>query len=114
MCGIVGAIAQRQVEPILMEGLRRLEYRGYDSAGIALLGSDEGIQRRRTEGKVQRLADNLAEHPIMGVCGVAHTRCFPFRRGIEIRVEPSMRKLVLFDVLRAGPTTPLPVRLREY
>ncbi len=74
MCGIVGAIAERQVEPILMEGLRRLEYRGYDSAGIALLGSDEGIQRRRTEGKVQRLADNLAEHPIMGVCGVAHTR----------------------------------------
>ena len=74
MCGIVGAIAERQVEPILMEGLRRLEYRGYDSAGIALLGEDGGLQRRRTEGKVQRLADNLEEHPVAGVCGVAHTR----------------------------------------
>jgi glucosamine--fructose-6-phosphate aminotransferase (isomerizing) len=74
MCGIVGAIAERQVEPILIEGLRRLEYRGYDSAGIALLGEDEAIQRRRTEGKVQRLADNLEEHPVAGVCGVAHTR----------------------------------------
>jgi glucosamine--fructose-6-phosphate aminotransferase (isomerizing) len=74
MCGIVGAIAERQVEPILMEGLRRLEYRGYDSAGIALLAADGEIQRRRAEGKVQRLADALEASPVAGVCGVAHTR----------------------------------------
>ena len=55
MCGIVGAIAQRDVVPVLMEGLRRLEDRGYDSAGVAVLGSDGDIARRRTVGKVQML-----------------------------------------------------------
>jgi glucosamine--fructose-6-phosphate aminotransferase (isomerizing) len=73
MCGIVGAIAERQVGPILLEGLRRLEYRGYDSAGIALL-HDGGVVRRRTEGKVQRLADAIEAAPVEGVCGIAHTR----------------------------------------
>jgi glucosamine--fructose-6-phosphate aminotransferase (isomerizing) len=74
MCGIVGAIAERQVSPILMEGLRRLEYRGYDSAGVALLTHAGAIARRRTEGKVQRLADAVAAEPVEGVCGIAHTR----------------------------------------
>jgi glutamine---fructose-6-phosphate transaminase (isomerizing) len=74
MCGIVGGIAQRDVVPILMEGLRRLEYRGYDSAGLAIEVPGGRIERRRTEGKVQRLQEALEAHPLAGVCGIAHTR----------------------------------------
>ena len=73
MCGIVGASAQRNVEPILLEGLRRLEYRGYDSAGMALV-NDGVLDRVRAVGKVQALADKLAEAPRPGVLGIAHTR----------------------------------------
>jgi len=73
MCGIVGAVAQRDVTPILLEGLRRLEYRGYDSAGLAVIESDE-IKRVRRLGKVQGLADALEETPVEGSVGIAHTR----------------------------------------
>ncbi|MCH1926592.1 glutamine--fructose-6-phosphate transaminase (isomerizing) [Shewanella sp. C32] len=73
MCGIVGAVAQRDVMEILLEGLKRLEYRGYDSAGVAVL--NEGtLQRTRRVGKVQELANALAEHPLPGGTGIAHTR----------------------------------------
>ncbi|HRY14873.1 MAG: glutamine--fructose-6-phosphate transaminase (isomerizing) [Candidatus Competibacteraceae bacterium] len=75
MCGIVGAIAERNVTPILLEGLRRLEYRGYDSAGIVTLDSRDGqLHRLRTVGKVQMLADRLREEPVRGPLGIAHTR----------------------------------------
>jgi glucosamine--fructose-6-phosphate aminotransferase (isomerizing) len=74
MCGIVGAIAERNVVPILMEGLRRLEYRGYDSAGIAVATPGGPVERRRTEGKVQRLTEALEDRPVSGMCGIAHTR----------------------------------------
>jgi len=74
MCGIVGAIAERNVVPILMEGLRRLEYRGYDSAGIAVASGGGHVERQRTQGKVQRLAEALEASPIEGLCGIAHTR----------------------------------------
>jgi len=73
MCGIVGAVAERNVVPILLEGLRRLEYRGYDSAGLAVL-EDKGIERLRRVGKVQELADALEEHPVSGGMGISHTR----------------------------------------
>jgi len=73
MCGIVGAVAERNVVPILMEGLRRLEYRGYDSAGVAVLG-DEGITRTRRVGKVQELQNALDESPVRGRTGISHTR----------------------------------------
>ncbi|MGB7289116.1 MAG: glutamine--fructose-6-phosphate transaminase (isomerizing) [Candidatus Macondimonas sp.] len=73
MCGIVGAIAQRNVTPILLEGLRRLEYRGYDSAGVVILGA-QGLQRVRTVGKVEMLAQALEIHPLEGPLGLAHTR----------------------------------------
>ncbi len=73
MCGIVGAVAERNVVPILMEGLRRLEYRGYDSAGFALL--DQGtITRLRRAGKVKVLQDALDEAPVTGGTGISHTR----------------------------------------
>ena len=74
MCGIVGAVAERNVTPILLEGLRRLEYRGYDSAGIAVLDGDGHICRVRRVGKVKELADALQQTELRGALGVAHTR----------------------------------------
>ena len=74
MCGIVGAIAQRNVISILIEGLRRLEYRGYDSAGAAVLDRDGQIKRTRALGKVIELENKLDESPLLGTIGIAHTR----------------------------------------
>ena len=74
MCGIVGAISGRDVLPILIEGLRRLEYRGYDSAGVALVGADGKMARLRTVGKVKVLEDAIAATPTAGTLGIAHTR----------------------------------------
>jgi glucosamine--fructose-6-phosphate aminotransferase (isomerizing) len=74
MCGIVGAVAERNVLPVLLEGLRRLEYRGYDSAGIAVLDATGQLQRVRTVGKVRALEEALAKAPISGRLGIAHTR----------------------------------------
>ena len=74
MCGIVGAIASRDIVPTLLEGLQRLEYRGYDSAGIAVVDADTHLQRARTVGKVAELRAALAAHPITGHVGIAHTR----------------------------------------
>ena len=74
MCGIVGAVADRNVPAILLEGLNRLEYRGYDSAGLAVIDGDGELSRRREAGKVQSLARNIAEFPIAGHVGIAHTR----------------------------------------
>jgi glucosamine--fructose-6-phosphate aminotransferase (isomerizing) len=73
MCGIVGIIGRNQVAPLLVEGLRRLEYRGYDSAGIATL-VDGRIERRRAEGRLDRLAARLKEAPLAGTTGIGHTR----------------------------------------
>lgn len=74
MCGIVGAVAERNIVPILMEGLRRLEYRGYDSAGIALLNASGRLDRRRTVGKVKSLQEAIDAAPTSGHIGIAHTR----------------------------------------
>ncbi|WP_318473177.1 glutamine--fructose-6-phosphate transaminase (isomerizing) [Photobacterium leiognathi] len=73
MCGIVGAVAQRDVAEILIEGLRRLEYRGYDSAGIAIV-EEQQLQRVRRMGKVQALAEAVEATPLLGGTGIAHTR----------------------------------------
>ena len=74
MCGIVGAIAERDVVPILLEGLRRLEYRGYDSAGVAVISAAHGLARVRGTGKVAELVDRLEQQPVAGSAGIAHTR----------------------------------------
>jgi glutamine---fructose-6-phosphate transaminase (isomerizing) len=74
MCGIVGAIAERNIVPILMEGLRRLEYRGYDSAGLAVLNGSRQLTRLRTVGKVRALDEALEQSPASGKIGIAHTR----------------------------------------
>ncbi len=74
MCGIVGAVAQRDVSPILLEGLKRLEYRGYDSAGLAVIDHDKQLRRIRILGKVKELQDKHRLEPLYGNIGIAHTR----------------------------------------
>ncbi|VVO84530.1 glutamine--fructose-6-phosphate transaminase (isomerizing) [Pseudomonas fluorescens] len=74
MCGIVGAVAERNVTAILLEGLKRLEYRGYDSAGVAVFTNDEQLERMRRPGKVSELENALEAEPLVGRLGIAHTR----------------------------------------
>jgi glucosamine--fructose-6-phosphate aminotransferase (isomerizing) len=74
MCGIVGGVAERNVTPLLLEGLKRLEYRGYDSAGIAVVGHDGKLARERTEGKVARLEQLIEASGLEGTTGIGHTR----------------------------------------
>lgn len=93
MCGIVGAVAQRNVAMILLEGLRRLEYRGYDSAGIAVIDSPNAggqVQRLRTVGKVNQLAQALADSPVVGNTGIAHTRWATHGRPASHNAHPHM------------------------
>ena len=89
MCGIVGAVAERNVVPILMEGLRRLEYRGYDSAGIAISNGDS-ITRVRRVGKVQELQNALDEAPLRGNSGISHTRWATHGAPNEANAHPHM------------------------
>ncbi|SDN71324.1 glutamine--fructose-6-phosphate transaminase [Pseudomonas arsenicoxydans] len=74
MCGIVGAVAERNITAILLEGLKRLEYRGYDSAGVAVFTNDEKLERMRRPGKVSELEYALEAEPLVGRLGIAHTR----------------------------------------
>ena len=74
MCGIVGAIARQDVVPVLVDGLRRLEYRGSDSAGVAVLDEGNCIKRVRTPGKISVLENAIKENPTLGMIGIAHTR----------------------------------------
>ncbi|MFO7649459.1 glutamine--fructose-6-phosphate transaminase (isomerizing) [Halomonas campaniensis] len=88
MCGIVGAVAERNVEGILLEGLKRLEYRGYDSAGMAIQSPEGALQRRRAVGKVAALEERLATEPLPGRCGIAHTRWATHGRPSEANAHP--------------------------
>jgi len=90
MCGIVGAIAQREVMPILMEGLRRLEYRGYDSAGIAIQDANGHLQRIRSVGKVASLQQMLDNASVSGCLGIAHTRWATHGMPAERNAHPHM------------------------
>jgi glucosamine--fructose-6-phosphate aminotransferase (isomerizing) len=74
MCGIVGAVAKKDICPILLDGLKRLEYRGYDSAGIAVISNNEKLQRIRIKGKVDKLNEQYKLIPLRGSTGIAHTR----------------------------------------
>jgi glucosamine--fructose-6-phosphate aminotransferase (isomerizing) len=91
MCGIVGAVAERDVVPILMQGLRRLEYRGYDSAGIAVATGD-GITRLRRLGKVKELQSALDSKPLSGHSGISHTRWATHGAPSELNAHPHMSK----------------------
>ncbi|HDZ9462065.1 TPA: glutamine--fructose-6-phosphate transaminase (isomerizing) [Vibrio cholerae] len=90
MCGIVGAVAQRDVAEILVQGLRRLEYRGYDSAGVAVVDSDKQLTRLRRLGKVQELADAVEAAQVEGGTGIAHTRWATHGEPSEINAHPHL------------------------
>jgi glutamine---fructose-6-phosphate transaminase (isomerizing) len=89
MCGIIGGIAQRNVAPVLLEGLKRMEYRGYDSAGIAVLaGPDHRLARKRVAGKVPALIELYQQDPIEGKIGIAHTRWATHGKPAERNAHP--------------------------
>ena len=88
MCGIVGAVAQRDVAQILVEGLKRLEYRGYDSAGVAVIDNSGELHRSRRLGKVKELSDAIAETPLFGGTGIAHTRWATHGAPSEVNAHP--------------------------
>ena len=87
MCGIIGYIGDKQVLPILIDGLRRLEYRGYDSAGVAVV-RDGAIELRRSAGKLARLEEVLAINPLEGDYGIGHTRWATHGRPTEENAHP--------------------------
>src|SRR5689334_4751028 len=88
MCGIVGYVGKKSVVPVILEGLRRLEYRGYDSAGIAVCGNGEGLQLRRAEGKLRNLEESVRLKPIEGTYGIGHTRWATHGRPTEENAHP--------------------------
>ncbi|MDI9243813.1 glutamine--fructose-6-phosphate transaminase (isomerizing) [Marinobacter sp. CHS3-4] len=90
MCGIVGAVSERDVQGILLEGLRRLEYRGYDSAGMAVIDEKQTVNRARELGKVAALGDAIASTPVPGHTGIAHTRWATHGEPSQINAHPHM------------------------
>ena len=88
MCGIVGAVAQRDVAEILINGLHRLEYRGYDSAGVAVVNENHELQRVRCLGKVKALDEAVSEKPLIGGTGIAHTRWATHGEPSETNAHP--------------------------
>jgi len=88
MCGIVGYIGPQSVVPVIIEGLRRLEYRGYDSAGIAVAGNSAGLELRRAPGKLRNLEAVIADSPIHGTFGIGHTRWATHGRPTEENAHP--------------------------
>ena len=90
MCGIVAGLAQRDISKILIEGLHRLEYRGYDSAGVAVIDPAGELRRARAVGKVRALEDELREAPLSGAIGVAHTRWATHGRAGQHNAHPHL------------------------
>jgi glutamine---fructose-6-phosphate transaminase (isomerizing) len=88
MCGIMGAVSHREISKVLLEGLRRLEYRGYDSAGIAVIDSNAQLKRLRMPGKVQALSDAMSTSDINGFIGIAHTRWATHGKPCELNAHP--------------------------
>jgi len=98
MCGIVGILAERPVADLLIDGLRRLEYRGYDSAGIATLVKGE-IQTRRAVGKLQSLADKLQKEPLRGTVGIVT------RAGRRMAARAKTMRILIFRTRSPSSTT---------
>lgn len=92
MCGIIGGVAQRNVTPVLLEGLKRLEYRGYDSAGIVVIGEGAELERLRTVGKVEQLEKAFKKNQLQGETGIAHTRWATHGEPTENNAHPHITK----------------------
>ncbi|MCC6451818.1 MAG: glutamine--fructose-6-phosphate transaminase (isomerizing) [Acidobacteria bacterium] len=88
MCGIVGYVGNKQVVPLIIDGLRKLEYRGYDSAGIAVVDEDHNLSLRRAEGKLRNLEEAIRLHPLDGTYGIGHTRWATHGRPTEENAHP--------------------------
>src|SRR5499427_8826224 len=89
MCGIVGYVGKKRVVPVILDGLKKLEYRGYDSAGIAVAGNGQGeMQVRRAEGKLRNLEEVIRQKPLDGTYGIGHTRWATHGRPTEENAHP--------------------------
>jgi len=116
MCGIVGYVGPREAMPILVEGIRRLEYRGYDSAGITVLGPDGLLQTVKRAGKINALDEALADQPLEGTCGIAHTRWATHGQPTTRNAHPHLsrdRDIALVHNGIIENATPLKTRLQE-
>jgi len=100
VCGIMGYVGPHQAAPIIMDGLRRLEYRGYDSAGIAVANGD--IHVRKSEGKIARLAALLEEQPLVGTVGIGHTRWATHGKPSDLNAHPHIDSTGRFVVVHNG------------
>ena len=89
MCGIIGYLGPQEAMPILLDGLKRLEYRGYDSAGVAVIGAN-GLAIRRSLGKLRELEKVLQEKPLSGTVGIGHTRWATHGRPSEANAHPHL------------------------
>ena len=106
MCGIVSYIGKKDPVPILLKGLRRLEYRGYDSAGVALLNSEK-LQSIKKVGKVSALESLIDDSPINGYCGIAHTRWATHGEPNDVNAHPHI------DQTKKIAKTEIPVTLKN-
>src|SRR5688500_12480099 len=88
MCGIVGYVGNKQVVPLIIDGLRKLEYRGYDSAGIAVVNESHELEIRRAEGKLRNLEETIRLSPLDGTYGIGHTRWATHGRPTEENAHP--------------------------
>jgi glutamine---fructose-6-phosphate transaminase (isomerizing) len=88
MCGIVGYVGNKQVVPLIIDGLRKLEYRGYDSAGIAVVDDAKHLELRRAEGKLRNLEECIRLNPLDGNYGIGHTRWATHGRPTEENAHP--------------------------
>jgi len=102
MCGIVGYVGKKPVVDVIIEGLRKLEYRGYDSAGIAVAGNGEGLQIRRAQGKLRNLEDVIRIKPLDGTYGIGHTRWATHGRPTEENAHPHRDCTGKIDVVHNG------------
>src|ERR1700686_1883237 len=89
MCGIIGYVGPKVVAPLLIEGLKRMEYRGYDSAGLAIMNG-QGVEVRKAAGKISRLEAAVAANPLIGTLGIAHTRWATHGAPSERNAHPLM------------------------
>jgi glucosamine--fructose-6-phosphate aminotransferase (isomerizing) len=112
MCGIVGYVGPRAATPLLLEGLKRLEYRGYDSAGIAIMNG-KGVETRKAPGKIAELESLVLSSPITGTLGIAHTRWATHGAPNFINSHPQMSCSENIAVVHNGiitPSAPIPTR----